>query len=69
MAIVMGLNMGASVALARGHRLGRHRRLRLFGGVLCLPMVPFLPGMSYDPLVNPYLKARSEEDSVDSPNA
>lgn len=77
MAIVMlGLNMGASIVpwlVATVWDATGSPYTLIWAGVLCnaLPMVPifFLKSMSYDPLVNPYLKARAEEDSVDSPNA
>lgn len=77
MAIVMlGLNMGASIVpwlVSVAWDMSGNPYTLVWAGALCnaLPMLPifFLKGMSYDPLVNPYLKGRGEEDSVDSPNA
>ena len=77
MAIVMlGLNMGASIVpwlVSVAWDISGNPYTLVWAGALCnaLPLLPifFLKGMSYDPLVNPYLKGRGEEDSVDSPNA
>ncbi len=77
MAIVMlGLNMGASIVpwlVSVAWDISGNPYTLVWAGALCnaLPLLPifFLKGMSYDPLVNPYLKGRGEEDSMDSPNA
>ena len=73
---MLGLNMGASIMPwtiasiwdASGNPYTLIWMTALANGLPTLAVL-FLKGLSYDPMVNPYLKANvHDEESVDSPN-